>query len=223
MTVLLQVHVIKEPAYDLLLGRPFDALLQTHIQNFADGRQIITLTEPLTNRRITVPTFARGFSSNLEDLIRKDQGEVAIVFEVKKNGEVEIDSYCLPPKKKFTYDGLRNAYLVASVDATAHDKHAQHSLSSYLSSVYSMDIKTPGTNISTASTAEPMAVLASRKYKPVAKKVRPIIGELPQKFRIIRDIKGDPLKDMPKLSTHPPEFKPTGRYTEARKAIIDKI
>ncbi|KAF8829978.1 hypothetical protein HHX47_DHR2000155 [Lentinula edodes] len=70
---------------------------------------------------------------------------------------------------------------------------------------------------------EPMAVLASRKYKPVAKKVRPIIGELPQKFRIIRDIKGDPLKDMPKLSTHPPEFKPTGRYTEARKAIIDKI
>lgn len=65
MTVLLQVHVIKEPAYDLLLGRPFDALLQTHIQNFADGRQIITLTEPLTNRRITVPTFARGTAAIL--------------------------------------------------------------------------------------------------------------------------------------------------------------
>ncbi|KAJ3730971.1 hypothetical protein DFJ43DRAFT_965601, partial [Lentinula guzmanii] len=60
MTVLLQVHVIREPAYDLLLGRPFDTLLQTHIQNFTDGRQVITLTEPMTDRRITVPTFARG-------------------------------------------------------------------------------------------------------------------------------------------------------------------
>ncbi|KAJ3990949.1 hypothetical protein F5050DRAFT_1537266, partial [Lentinula boryana] len=28
---------------------------------------------------------------------------------------------------------------------------------------------------------------------------------------------------MPKLSTHPPEFTPTGRYTEERKAIIDKV
>ncbi|KAJ3779488.1 hypothetical protein GGU10DRAFT_240718, partial [Lentinula aff. detonsa] len=62
-----------------------------------------------------------------------------------------------------------------------------------------------------------------RKYKPVAKKVKPIIGELPQRFRIIREITGDPLKDMPKLSTHPPEFTPTGRYTEERKAIIDKV
>ena len=70
---------------------------------------------------------------------------------------------------------------------------------------------------------EPRAVLASRKYKPVAKKVKPILGELPQKFRIIRDIKGDPLKDMPKLSTNPPEFEPVGRYTQERKEIIDKI
>ena len=70
---------------------------------------------------------------------------------------------------------------------------------------------------------EPRAVLASRKYKPVAKKVKPILGELPQKFRIIRDIKGDPLKDMPKLSTNPPEFVPTGRYTQERKEIIDKL
>ncbi|KAJ3725138.1 hypothetical protein C8R42DRAFT_557111, partial [Lentinula raphanica] len=60
MTVLLQVHVLREPAYDMLLGRPFDSLLQTYVQNFADGRQVITLTDPLTNRRITVPTFAKG-------------------------------------------------------------------------------------------------------------------------------------------------------------------
>ena len=57
---MLQVHVIREPAYDLLLGRPFDTLMQTNIQNFEDGRQNITLTDPVTNRRLTIPTFARG-------------------------------------------------------------------------------------------------------------------------------------------------------------------
>ena len=62
-----------------------------------------------------------------------------------------------------------------------------------------------------------------KKYKPVALKVKPILGELPQKFRIEREIKGDPLAAMPKLSTNPKPFVPTGRYTEERKAIIDKL
>ncbi|KAF7320574.1 Retrotrans-gag domain-containing protein [Mycena chlorophos] len=60
------------------------------------------------------------------------------------------------------------------------------------------------------------------KYKPVALKVRPVYTDLPEKFRIKREIKGDPLKDMPKLPERPPDFVPTGRYTEERKAIIDK-
>jgi hypothetical protein len=65
MTVLLQVHVIREPAYDLLLGRPFDTLMQTLVQNFADGRQTVTLLDPMTNRRLTIPTFARGTAALL--------------------------------------------------------------------------------------------------------------------------------------------------------------
>lgn len=65
MTVLLQVHVIRSPAYDVLLGRPFDTLLQTQIQNFSDGRQIVTLKDPMTSRRLTIPTFARGTAAIL--------------------------------------------------------------------------------------------------------------------------------------------------------------
>jgi hypothetical protein len=60
MTVLLQVHVIREPAYDLLLGRPFDTLLQTQIQNFPDGRQTIIITDPVSKRKLAIPTFERG-------------------------------------------------------------------------------------------------------------------------------------------------------------------
>ncbi|KAJ3779571.1 hypothetical protein GGU10DRAFT_251768, partial [Lentinula aff. detonsa] len=56
-----------------LLGRPFDTLLQTHIQNFTDGRQVITLTEPMTDRRITVPTFARGTAGILANSAKMEK------------------------------------------------------------------------------------------------------------------------------------------------------
>ncbi|SJL18883.1 uncharacterized protein ARMOST_22485 [Armillaria ostoyae] len=69
---------------------------------------------------------------------------------------------------------------------------------------------------------KPVAVLASKKYKPVALKVKPLLGDLPDKFRIVRDIKGDPLKDIPLLSTSPPEYVPAGCYTQERKAKIDE-
>jgi hypothetical protein len=61
------------------------------------------------------------------------------------------------------------------------------------------------------------------KYKPVALKTRPVIQELPPEFRIKREIIGDPLAEMPKLSPNPPDFVPTGRYTEERRDKIEKI
>ena len=67
------------------------------------------------------------------------------------------------------------------------------------------------------------AVFATKKYKPVALKTRPVLGDLPERFRIKREIIGDPLKDMPELSPNPPDFVPTGRCTEERKKIIEKI
>ena len=72
-------------------------------------------------------------------MIKKDQGEVAVLFSMDENGKVEIDKYCLPQKKKqFTQDGLRNTYLAASLDATTHDKLAHHQLSSFVNSIYSV-------------------------------------------------------------------------------------
>jgi hypothetical protein len=71
-------------------------------------------------------------------------------------------------------------------------------------------------------TQTPLAIYVGKKYKPVAIKVRPVETKLPSRFRITRNIKGEPLKDMPKLSPHPPPYTPTGQYTEERKAIIDR-
>ncbi|SJL14310.1 uncharacterized protein ARMOST_17766 [Armillaria ostoyae] len=69
---------------------------------------------------------------------------------------------------------------------------------------------------------KPVSVLATKKYKPVALKVKPLLGDLPDKFRIVRDIKGDLLVDMPVLNPNPPEFEPTGCYTLERKLRINE-
>ena len=71
---------------------------------------------------------------------------------------------------------------------------------------------------------DPIAVVTTTtKYKPVALKTKPVIDQLPLRFRIVREIKGDPLRDLPVLPEDPPMFIPTARYSQERKEIIDKI
>ena len=65
-------------------------------------------------------------------------------------------------------------------------------------------------------------VVTKKKYKPMAKKVKPVIASLPGQYRIIREIQGDPLENMPVLEKVPPPFKPTGRYTAERRETLVK-
>lgn len=58
--VYLQVHIIDQPAYDVLLGRPFDILTSSNVQNTIGGSQTLTISDPVTNRRCVIPTHARG-------------------------------------------------------------------------------------------------------------------------------------------------------------------
>ena len=51
-------------------------------------------------------------------------------------------------------------------------------------------------------------VVTKKKYKPVPKN--------------IRDIKGDPLENMPNLGKVPPAFTPKGQYTAEHKEIFTK-
>ena len=60
MTLYLQVHVITAPAYKVLLGRPFDTLTESVVQNYTDGGQLITIKDPNSGRRATLPTYERG-------------------------------------------------------------------------------------------------------------------------------------------------------------------
>lgn len=60
ITLYMQVHIIGSPAYDVLLGRPFDILTESIVRNFANEDQTVTITDPNTGQRYTIPTFPRG-------------------------------------------------------------------------------------------------------------------------------------------------------------------
>lgn len=60
VTLYLQFHIVRSPAYDILLGRPFDVLTESLVKNYANEDQTITICDPNFDRKITVPTFRRG-------------------------------------------------------------------------------------------------------------------------------------------------------------------
>jgi hypothetical protein len=60
ITVYLQVHVVENAAYKVLLGRPFDIVTESIVKNSKDGSQSLTLTDPNTGERCVMHTHERG-------------------------------------------------------------------------------------------------------------------------------------------------------------------
>ena len=60
ITFYVQFHIIRNPAYDILLGRPFDVLLESIVRNYKNEDQTITIHDPNSGRTTTVPTFVRS-------------------------------------------------------------------------------------------------------------------------------------------------------------------
>ena len=59
LTVYLQFHILRSPAYDVLLGRPFDVLTASVVRSNADASQTITLHDPNSRTVVTIPTRER--------------------------------------------------------------------------------------------------------------------------------------------------------------------
>jgi hypothetical protein len=73
ITLYLQVHVLRSPAYDILLGRPFDILTQSVVCNFRNENQTITIKDPNSGKSATIPTVARGSNRFAERRTRAQQ------------------------------------------------------------------------------------------------------------------------------------------------------
>lgn len=56
----LQLHIIRRPAYQVLLGRPFDVTVSSEVANKSNGDQTITIRDPNTGKKMTLPTYPRG-------------------------------------------------------------------------------------------------------------------------------------------------------------------
>ncbi len=65
----LQIHILENPPYRVLLGRPFDAFTTSVVRTKIDGTSDIVLTDPNTKRIAVVPTYERGIGP--EELQRK--------------------------------------------------------------------------------------------------------------------------------------------------------
>ena len=132
------------------------------------------------------------------------------------NDQYKFTGYCLPKEGgSFKNDEVRNVFLAQTMGNPIYEDSDRAVLSQYLDTVaLPVEVDSQMSNDGARSVY---------KYKPVALKTRPVVQELPAKFRIQRVIIGDPLADMPKLSPNPPNFVPTGRYTQERMEKIEKV
>jgi hypothetical protein len=70
ITLYMQIHIIRDPAYDILLGRPFDVLTESTVKNYRNEAQTITIFDPNSTRSCAIPTIAR--SNRRRKVIRED-------------------------------------------------------------------------------------------------------------------------------------------------------
>jgi len=189
-TFYLQVQVVEDAPYELLLGLPFKTLTNMVTRTFSNGDSHITLTDPNTQAMITVPT-----RKCIRNKPSKDVGFYVSIDESTYNrGDT-----CLPDSTTCTSEisesNLVEIYLPS--DAPTSDLQTP--------------IKSP------ANLQEPIKTLA---YKKVANRIKPVATTLPEQFRIVRRIPSNPLAELPVLPENPPEFEPGIPYTQERKEAM---
>ncbi|KXN91242.1 hypothetical protein AN958_01673 [Leucoagaricus sp. SymC.cos] len=60
VTIHLQVHVIEQAPYRVLLGRPFDVITESQIANSTERHQFISITDPNTGECASLSTYPQG-------------------------------------------------------------------------------------------------------------------------------------------------------------------
>src|SRR6202142_103222 len=154
-----------------------------------------------------------------DDLIT-DQGDFAIIVSFDQNLEhPSLEAYTTIPSSNIS-NPLVPVYLSAC-DITSE------ALSSDCINITTQECSRDSEEEEKAEVKEKVEnvltlLSTKKKYKPVAQKTKSVLAELPQKFRVVRKIEGNPLKDMPVLDPNPPPFQPCRQYMQDRKDKMDK-
>ncbi|KAL7281404.1 hypothetical protein ACG7TL_004717 [Trametes sanguinea] len=274
----LQIHVIRNAAYDMLLGRPFDVLTKSvcppsraDMLDFEgeqppspsledlleeDGEQIalvisedggvprICAYSQIHDPELSIPAIYLSACDELpkmaEVFFTRTNPESEPISPVSATPSASRDSRtpredtpqtpsnpantrAAPPSEDTTRATFAQS-AAAQPAATNASRYSRlpHDPNNTFAFTYSNNGTTYVVSPRSQNTPAGIFVQQKKKYKPVAQKVRATLGTCPEQFRVERNITGDPLADMPKLNPNPPEFEPTGRYTQERKEAMDR-
>ena len=151
--------------------------------------------------------------------------EVPCILEIDKEGKPFVSEALPLDIKELSQDKVQLLYLQKSIQTEENKRDP-------VLEQFFMELRQPGAagkavvaveedNEKVSLEEAANVACFTKKYKPVALKVKPVLGTLPKRFRIIREITGDPLRGLPELPEHPPEFSLKGRYTAERKEKLD--
>jgi len=137
------------------------------------------------------------FLVNLEESETFPRGEVPCIIELNRDGRPFVSKVLPITGNILSMDKLRLLYLKRSKPTLGKEE-------AILLEQIMQEIRRPDTfhrrwmamkeeagNLEEIE--EEVASCFAKKYKPVALKVKPILGTLPERFRITREIVGDPL------------------------------
>ena len=137
------------------------------------------------NAGITVSEFL----GDLEESV-PEGGEVALMLEYELDSKkLSLQGYVPARGWKFSEKEKRNAYVAEAIKYMDVPDSTRTKVDSYLLEQYRKRMDDGDDDPS-------VSVFASKKYKPVALKVKPVYAELLEQFRIKRKIRGDPLEAM---------------------------
>jgi len=110
-----------------------------------------------------------------------DGGEVALLLDFdNKKGTFSLRGYAVASGSKFSEKEKRNIYMVEAMNCSDVPDRKHEQFESYMLGKYrgrSDDID-----------EDPIISILASKYKPVALKVKPVYAELPERYRIKREI-----------------------------------
>ncbi|KAG5649750.1 hypothetical protein H0H81_002199 [Sphagnurus paluster] len=243
LTLYLQIHVICNPAYNILLGCPFDVLTSSNVKTYPDGNTVVTITDPNSGDVLAIPTFAHASTSSYLTLIPKSLQEAPTIFAIPSRAP----RLAYPSTPTKTLDTPTSSLAALPTPQTLPIVEALAGQTTQLFNVHNIPhimprppqqsdrcrpahIPHPRTifPLETAEAAGAETLVAKikgvqtkKKYKPVAQKVRSVVASCPDDFRIEQKIIGDPLASMLKLDPNPAPFHPQGHYTEERMLQLD--
>ena len=169
------------------------------------------------------PEVARtslGFLS-IEDLV-PHQGELTITFDFDEDTHQASVEACAPLVADTMQEDIAAAYI--SLCNSASPNFEPLFLTPKIPKCKALaTMQSCALSIAFENAKLPTVIFAGKKYKPIALKIHPIETKLPSRYRIIREIKGDPLENLPQLAMHLADFAPTGRYTTEHKEQFDKV